>query len=474
MDGRMTRALLALCALLLACRPQKDAPPRVTFVPEPKLHGSVNIQRTMRLLATSTAAHPNRVRILFYGQSITQSGWSRTVAHELVRRYPHARIEVENRAIGGFSSEYLVKSAESDVYPYYPDLIIFHVYGSHYAYEDIIRKFRERTTAEILLQNDHVVDDGELEEESDPSLLEPKGNLFIPFMNHAFFPKIAARYDAALCDQRSAWKRFLEQRKLPAAALLVDHVHLNAAGDQLMAELVLRCLRPEPELGPSPIERSIKSLQIEPHQWQGGTLRVPFRGNRVDARVTSRGVVRVRIDGKKPSDFRELYSFTRVRANGAPWPPLYDLESEAVPLIEDWTLRVDREPGASSFRFELIGEKSGPDGRGESSSRFVSRSRRVVIDPDDWNVEYAFELAGARAVPPHFSASFAVEHHGTDMFQGEEGEEHTVVLAQGLPQGEHLLELEAAPGATPVSELQIYRPPGDETLPRAFVVEPPP
>jgi len=38
----------------------------------PAASGKVkNIQRTMRLLATSTAEKQNTVRILFYGQSIT-------------------------------------------------------------------------------------------------------------------------------------------------------------------------------------------------------------------------------------------------------------------------------------------------------------------------------------------------------------------------------------------------------------------
>ena len=34
--------------------------------------------------------------------------------------------------------------------------MIFHVYGAHTDYEDIIRRTRERTTAEVLIQTDHV------------------------------------------------------------------------------------------------------------------------------------------------------------------------------------------------------------------------------------------------------------------------------------------------------------------------------
>ena len=70
--------------------------------------------------------------------------------------FRNANLVIENRALGGFASQMLVKTAETDLYPFYPDLLIFHVYGAHDKYEDIIRRVRERTTAEILQQNDHV------------------------------------------------------------------------------------------------------------------------------------------------------------------------------------------------------------------------------------------------------------------------------------------------------------------------------
>ena len=64
-----------------------------------------NIQRTMRLLATSTAEKQNTVRILFYGQSITEQKWAKLVEEDLRRRFPHANLVVENRALGGFASQ---------------------------------------------------------------------------------------------------------------------------------------------------------------------------------------------------------------------------------------------------------------------------------------------------------------------------------------------------------------------------------
>ena len=168
-----------------------------------------NIQRTMRLLATSTAERRNTVRILFYGQSITEQNWAKLVEEDLRRRFPHANLVVDNRALGGFASQMLVKTAETDLYPFQPDLLIFHVYGAHDKYEDIIRHTRERTTAEILMQNDHVTKPADLSEETDAAKLPPAGKHWDAFMNHNWLPSLAKKYGAELCDQRAMWKAYL-------------------------------------------------------------------------------------------------------------------------------------------------------------------------------------------------------------------------------------------------------------------------
>lgn len=78
----------------------------------------LGIQRTMALLATSTPQHRNTVKVLFYGQSITEGPWWKEVADDLHRRFPNANLQIENRALGGFSSQLLVRTAESDLYSF--------------------------------------------------------------------------------------------------------------------------------------------------------------------------------------------------------------------------------------------------------------------------------------------------------------------------------------------------------------------
>jgi len=144
-------------------------PPENTGDPE---HFGFHIQRTMALLENSTPEQQNTVRILFYGQSITEGDWWKIVRDDLVDRYPNANLIIENRALGGYASQMLQKTAETDLYPFQPDLLIFHVYGSHHAYENIIRRVKERTTSEILIQSDHYSGDHDLNEERNPEYLD--------------------------------------------------------------------------------------------------------------------------------------------------------------------------------------------------------------------------------------------------------------------------------------------------------------
>src|ERR1017187_4060369 len=95
------------------------------------------------------------VRMLFYGQSITKQEWSQQVAQDIRTRFPYADLTVENRAIGGYSSDYLVRTVSHDVFAFYPDLIVFHDYGGEENYEKIVAGIAKHTTAEILIQSDY-------------------------------------------------------------------------------------------------------------------------------------------------------------------------------------------------------------------------------------------------------------------------------------------------------------------------------
>ena len=465
---QLTPLALAIFAIPLLA-PAADFPP-------PKSLGDTagygrNIQRTMRLLAESTPEQRNTVRVLFYGQSITEQGWWKIVADDLRTRFPNANLVIENRALGGFASQMLVRTAVTDLYPFQPDLLIFHVYGAHDKYEDIIRRTRERTCAEILMQTDHVVKPADLTEETDPAKVPIQSGKWDAFVNHNWLPSVAKKYGAELCDQRAIWKQYLGDFALEPKALLRDNVHLNAHGEFLMAECVKAYLRRDASFDSAPAEASVKTLVVgKDVRWENGKLRVEFEGNRVDVvcKAGSAAPAAVMIDGHKPSEFPEPYGCTRAvtKPEGkwlVKWPIVAPIGSEKPLLVEDWTLNVKRADAANEklLTFTLTGSKTGADGEGRSDARFVSKSGRVVIAPEDWNATYALALQGIKPVPEAFTVKWSVEPRFVDEFVSpgvkDASVETRVTLAQGLANAKHTLEITG--GAETIGVLRVYHPP---------------
>jgi lysophospholipase L1-like esterase len=459
---------LSLSTLPLAVTAQQAPYPVPKYLGDPEFRG-LGIQRTMTLLATSTPQHRNTVRILFYGQSITEQDWWKNVAGDLKRRFPNANLIIENRALGGFASQLLVKTAETDLYPFYPDLMIFHVYGAHNTYEDIIRRTRERTTAEVLIQTDHVTQDADLNEETDPAKLRPDGKIWNSFMNYLWLPTVAKKYGCALLPQRDIWKQYLKDYNLHAPQLLRDGVHQNDFGNYLMAEIVKADLvhRKDAHIAPMNCDTVHTYAVGKDVTWQNGKLTLPFTGNRVDLIAKaggSAGTMEIRIDGKRPSEHPELYGFTRALATpGGKWPVILKM-GWAKPLqAEDWSMQVTKDPANDKlFTFTVTGSKTGPDGSGRSDQRFVSNSGRIVIEPDDWNVEYSLALPGIKPVPDKFEVHWQAVPYGHDQFTlpavSDPSVETAVTVAQGLTNGKHTLEIIADPH-TPIVAVRVHRPP---------------
>jgi len=419
-------------------------------------------QRTMTLLATSTPERRNRVRILFYGQSITEQAWWKTVVDELRRRYPHAEIEAANRAIGGFAAQQLERPAEHDLYPWYPDLLIFHVYGANDAYARIIAEVRRRTAAEVLMQTDHVT-------AWPPTVVDQakdKGAWWDHMMNTVFLPGIARTHGCGLVDVRGGWIDALRKRSLEPKALLKDGVHLNAEGEALMAELVLRHLVHSPT-APDAAWRGLMHEHPVTDAWRDGRLALALDGNRIEVVPAPGGAtVRVLIDGKPPSSWPDAHVITRPSPTQAGfWPALSRVGHERPLLPETWTLRVlSSDDAAKAVRFSVTGAVTGEDGEGSSLERFVSKSGRVVIEPGDWNLAKARSFTG-KTVATGFTVTWSALLLGTDTLQppaaGSAGEPRPIVLAQHLPNGPHRLELIAdQPGPCPVRVVRSYQPPG--------------
>jgi hypothetical protein len=432
-------------------------------------HYGTGIQRTMSLLATSSPGQRNPVRILFYGQSITKQEWSQQVAQDLRTRFPYADLTIENRAIGGYSSDYLVRTVSHDVFAFYPDLIVFHDYGGEENYEKIIAAIEKHTTAEILIQSDYPTWMPVEGQPSDPAKV--KSEQWHDRHCYEWLPELCRRYVCGLVDVRRPWIRYLNENHLRPTDVLSDGTHLNVQGNWLLAELTKRYLRYDPSLARAADAELVRDFVVGSDlRWVDGRLRLEFDGNRIDVIAASGGPYHaaeadVLIDGKKPSEFPELYFITRPSDTFAvDWPAVNAVSAEKPLLVEDWSLRVlETNADDSRWRFEVVGSRTGKDGEGVSTERFVSRSGRVVIEPTDYGVKRAFDLLHV-LTPVGFEVKWSVAPMFCDVYRAprvaDPSREYAVNLALGLSNGKHTLELTAS-GRTPptIGVIRVYRPP---------------
>jgi hypothetical protein len=276
-------------------------------------------------------------------------------------------------------------------------------------------------------------------------------------MNHNWLPSLSRKHVTEFCDQRAVWKRYLSDYNLEPKALLKDGVHLNAHGEFLMAEAVKAHLRYDKDLGPSPAEEWIKTVPMPPDG------KLEFTGVRVDAILTgSTQPCTVSIDGKRPSETAECHAFTRTSAYPqSGWPCILRVGSQKPLVSEEWTLTMRNTGGEIPvIEYDLMGSVTGPDGSGKVGERFVSKSGRIVIEPDDWNLEFCQKVFGPR-LKDGFEVKWRSELHGADQFSGRQvfrgGDEQIETLAQSLTNTTHRLELSGNLQAA--TALRVYRPP---------------
>ncbi|MEG3861817.1 SGNH/GDSL hydrolase family protein [Microcoleus sp. herbarium12] len=464
--------LLCLCLSFLSVGLLQKGAAEMPLFPPAAMANNPNfgarIQRTMGLLAASTPAQRQQVRILFYGQSITQQDWWQDVAQDLKQRFPSADLIVENRAIGGFSAPILIRPSEHDLYPFYPDLLIFHVYGGGEDYEAIIANVRRRTTSEILLHSDHI-DWMPTGKSDDPEQL--KRYEWHNTHSTKWLPELADKYGCEIAEIRTPWLRYLKDNRLQPQQLLSDSIHLNSWGNFLLAALIKPHLRYNPNLPQTAQQDLVKTYTVgKDVKWQDGKLVLEFEGNRIDAIAdrTFKGEAisaKIAIDGKKPSEFPELYSITRPSPSlGVGWPAIIQISHQKPLIVEDWKAVItDINSDASKFKFDVIGSKTGYDGSGTNEEMFVSKSGRVAMEPKNWWLQNAYEYSKT-PTPKGFEIFWQVKPMFVDSYIlpqiADSSREYPTTLAQNLSNSKHILEIiPETDGTVPIKEIRVYRPP---------------
>jgi hypothetical protein len=398
---------------------------------------------------------------LVYGQSISEQKWWLEVKRDIIQRFPDANIIMENKAIGGFSSSILVKTVEMDVSAFYPDLVLFHVYGDQANYESIIRTIRSRTAAEVALQTDHYT----------------KKDDYSDKMAYEILPALAQKYSCEVIDVRSAWKKYLADNNYEPSRLLKDEVHLNDQGNFLMAELIKPYLQYKPnykgdEFGLMTTYKVGTDVFVN-----GNTLQLSFNGNKVDviaADSFSHGSsATVLVGGSKPSTFGGTYFMTRPYREdnmGWPWtlPAMIRIQHKAPWVEEEWTCTfTEASPPFDDFSFAISGSKTGKDGSGRGSRDFVSKSKRVIIKKGDaatggdWHLNRSYQVLKTLVKTGDY-VKWKTYSISKDLYsperKGNTSIENSTTLFQGIPNEHHVLTIKSRGKGFPIKEIRVYKP----------------
>lgn len=436
------------------------------FVP-PDLKGASDLgrytSRTLYLLNSSTPEKKNHVKILVYGQSISEQEWWLAVKKHVEEKFPYADIDMRNLAIGGFAAQYLYKTTEMDVSAFYPDLVLLHIYGDPVYYDSVLYTIRSRTAAEVAIMTDHYTGP----------------NKWSDTMSYHLLPSMADRYNCEIINIRDSWKEFLEESRLEPSALLSDQVHLNRYGNLVMAELVKQVFQYKPEFPTDPFGLSKTYSMGEELVFRGKTFTMPFYGNRVVVKTAKSTVenpdsLQVLVDGKPPSSFPGVYFMSRpANPDGRKWPwllPAMVRIRHSVPWIsENWKcIFYDVEPPYNDFSFSITGSVTGDDGRGNSLEDFTSKSGRAIIkggdleSGGDWHLNRSYKVLKTTVGNNDFvtwktfpiGRDYLSAGHADDN-NGEPGQ----ILFQGIPNSDHILKLrKTGKKALVIEEITVYRP----------------
>lgn len=411
----------------------------------------MRIERTMRMLKESTKEKPSRVRILFYGQSITATGqaWWRYVVNDLKKRFPTAKIDAQNIAISGFSAGYLQWNAINDIRIFNPDLIIMHDYGSDADYEILCQNILRRTHAELVIQSDHYVHfpTGKPEDaEADKSTIEHD-------LHSVWMRTLADKYNFALLDIRHLWWNHLKANNLPAKLFLRDHAHMNEGGDVLMGKLTSDFLVPPKEGVRGLGDGRVKEVWIQPKEWKNNTVTVNGSGNQISVECNGGTdlAMSVRVNDVKPSAITSLYFNGRTSLAWKTWfPMLTHIPLGPSPVVEQWTLTIFESKSAKQFKFRLVGSRTGVDGDGDATQDFVSNSGKILIPSRSWIQWY-----GNNTPPDGYEVKFSTLGSGVDRI--DKGTEFQI-LGNGYPAGENRLKLISDKPVTKPILIRFYAP----------------
>jgi hypothetical protein len=442
------------------------------------------LARTLEIIRTSTPTDHKVLKVLFYGQSITRSGWHNAVVAHWRETYPNTVFVVENRALGGFASQYLVRTTEQDIAAFYPDLIIFHVYGDHRAYERILRLFRSLTAADVILQTDHgeALPDPPCAEGLQLSLHRKPGcagalwvhqRSWFDEMSYHKIPAFAKKYGAAVEPQRAWWRDYLLQNQMdPKLLLMIDGLHPNEKGNELIAGFFNRYFDNLVKHWNGQTEQNVLSIRPDAAtHFSDGMETVNFDGSRLEM-ISNQPLTAwpsVTIDERPPTDIDGCYQVTRSSPlKSVPdWPALRRITLLHDHTAEDWTATITNiTPDQKLVDFTVRASITGDEGAGNSSRKYVSKSGQLSIDGDDWMFEWGYSFKHIPLQIPsevHWTVQYICSGKPEVIDFGNGMTQYRYVLGAALSNGKHTAKLSLpSNNLADAVEFRAYKPPLEE------------
>ena len=214
-----------------------------------------HLTRTFAQMEASTAENPATIRVLFYGQSIVrQNVWCEHIIADWQKRYPTVKFVVRNLSVGGYTTDALSHCIESDIFPFYPDVLFFHDYGDVLGgYGYMLGEVRKRTTAEIVIWSSHFRYD-----EDPATVMKIRAGVDVPRKGNernygaektrtGEMRALADDLDLVFVDLQGSWAKLLLDNKWGPKVLLEDTVHMNGKAFPYYSKILVDALTPDPK-----------------------------------------------------------------------------------------------------------------------------------------------------------------------------------------------------------------------------------
>jgi hypothetical protein len=376
---------------------------------------SSNLHEFFRL-ANASAESGVAVRVLFFGQSITEQIWWQSAAASIRVEFPNSTFIIENRAIGGHSAERLKLLVDSEVSAFQPDLVVLHVYGASRDYLNVVRGIRKSTTADMVVATDHITSEVDLNEVvSSHCLFESRlirslvskirstcaGTSYATWFNYSFLPSLVDKYGLQLFDVRSAWKAELMRTGKEPKAFLSDAIHLNEYGNRLMATSFSESFKSWKSLFSSTLVDRVPTRTSQaninggkPTSLPDGVYRIDIAKYRCKTKSDDRNDLHLSTELFPKSKAKDFYSSTISSfLPGSKWPAIIKIDMEAsVPKIGIWAMRIDKvHISEKHWGFSVYDPDGNFAGAGSSNKKFVTLDQNLSIVPSSWNRAFAFD-----------------------------------------------------------------------------------